>query len=253
MFDRNDLKYYFKDLRKIDVLTPELEKSISERVRAGLVDENEKKLINELLVKGNLRLVVRLAKKYQNQGLAFGDLISEGNYGLIKATETFDWNRGIRFGSYAVWWIRQSIMQALNDHARTIRLPVNIIQEKRKSEREGILDDKLASVPTVTNIDGYIGNDGMTLMDVLVNYDAGSPDDGFNTDSIVKQMMLDKMNVLEDREQIIIREYYGLLDIPKTLDEIGTMVGLTKERVRQIKEIALRKLRNVSFDMFEYF
>ena len=138
--NQEEITSYLKDLRKIKVMTPERERELSERICSGKCSEVEKRMIEQELLEGNLRFVITVAKQYQNQGLDLSDLIAEGNFGLMKAIQNFDWTKKLRFISYAVWWIRQSILQSLNENARTIRLPVNVVQELQKEKK--LVDSK---------------------------------------------------------------------------------------------------------------
>ena len=208
-------------------------------------------------MEGNLRFVITVAKQYQNQGLDFPDLIAEGNFGLMKAIENFDWSKKLRFISYAVWWVRQSILQSLNENARTIRLPVNVVQDlqraKKELERGGAeLSDKFANLPYTINLDKPLNEEGDTLVDILNNPNAELPDAGLSTEDTLKDKLISMLDVLDDREKIIIQDYFGLSGSTRTLEDIGNDFTLTKERVRQIKEKALRKLRNETATLFEY-
>ena len=126
--NQEEIAGYLKDIRRIRVMTPEMERTLAQKMLSPDVTEQEKKTIQRELLEGNLRFVITVSKQYQNQGLDLSDLIAEGNYGLMKAIDNFDWSKGLRFISYAVWWVRQSILQSLNENARTIRLPVNVVQ-----------------------------------------------------------------------------------------------------------------------------
>jgi RNA polymerase primary sigma factor len=208
-------------------------------------------------LEGNLRFVITVAKQYQNQGLDFPDLIAEGNFGLMKAIENFDWSKKLRFISYAVWWVRQSILQSLNENARTIRLPVNVVQDlqraKKELERGGAeLSDKFANLPYTINLDKPLNEEGDTLVDILNNPNAELPDAGLSTEDTLKDKLISMLDVLDDREKTIIQDYFGLSGSTRTLEDIGNDFTLTKERVRQIKEKALRKLRNETATLFEY-
>lgn len=255
--NQEEIYSYLKDIRKIKVMTPEREKDLSRLMSSGRLDSKQKSEIEQELIEGNLRFVITVAKQYQNQGLDLSDLIAEGNLGLIKAIKNFDWTKNLRFISYAVWWVRQSILQSLNEHARTIRLPVNIVQELHKEKKavdKGIaeMSDKFATLPSIIQIDNTINEDGDTLMDVVANPNALMPDECFNGEDILKQKLIDVLNVLDDRERLIIEDYFGLTGNTRTLEDIGSDFNLTKERVRQIKEKALRKLRNEGSVLFDY-
>ena len=184
-------------------------------------------------------------------------MIAEGNYGLLKAIENFDWSKKLRFISYAVWWVRQSILQSLNENARTIRLPVNVVQELQKAKKEldnaGVeLPDKFVNLPYTVNLDSPLNEDGDTLMDVLNNPNAEWADSNLTTEQTLKDKLLGMLDVLDERERIIVEDYFGLSGSTRTLEDIGNDFDLTKERVRQIKEKALRKLRNETGSLFDY-
>jgi len=255
--NQDEIKSYLTDIRKIKVMTPQREKELCELINSGELSENEKNKIYRELVEGNLRFVITIAKQYQNQGLDFPDLIAEGNLGLMKAIRNFDWNKNTRFISYAVWWVKQSILQSLNDNARTIRLPVNIVQELHKAKKDiesngGKLDDKFQNLPSLIDLDMNINEEGDTLIDIIKNEDADMPDEVFNTKDVLKERLRGILVILDERERIIIEDYFGISGTPRTLEEIGNEFNLTKERVRQIKEKALRKLRNESNNLFDY-
>ncbi len=238
-------------------MTPEREKELAQRILSGDITLSEKKQIEKELLIGNLRFVITVAKQYQNQGLELSDLIAEGNLGLLKAVENFDWTKQLRFISYAVWWIRQSILHSLNENARTIRLPVNVVQDLQKAKKEvekngTDLPDKFVNLPTVINYDAPLNEEGDTLLDLIKNPDAELPDSVFDTKEILKEKLKEILGILDDREKLIIEDYFGLSGQTRTLEDIGNDFKLTKERVRQIKEKALRKLRNESNDLFEY-
>ena len=255
--NQDEIQLYLKDIRKFKVMTPEREKELSEIMCSDSCSERQKEQIYKELLEGNLRFVITVAKQYQNQGIDLSDLIAEGNYGLMKAIKNFDWTKNNRFISYAVWWIKQSILQTLNDNSRTIRLPVNVVQEMQKEKRENEktnkeLSSKFATLPRMIDLDMHINEDGDTLIDVIKNDNVEAPDEIFNTKDVLKQKMMDIMSVLDEREKVIVEDYYGITGTPRTLEDIGSDFGLTKERVRQIKEKALRKLRNECSDLFEY-
>jgi RNA polymerase primary sigma factor len=238
-------------------MTPDRERQLAERMLSDDVTEDEVKKIHKELLEGNLRFVITVAKQYQNQGLDFPDLIAEGNFGLMKAIENFDWSKKLRFISYAVWWVRQSILQSLNENARTIRLPVNVVQDlqraKKELERGGDeLSDKFANLPYTINLDKPLNEEGDTLVDILNNPNAELPDAGLSSEDTLKDKLISMLDVLDDREKIIIQDYFGLSGSTRTLEDIGNDFTLTKERVRQIKEKALRKLRNETATLFEY-
>jgi RNA polymerase primary sigma factor len=175
----------------------------------------------------------------------------------MKAIDNFDWTKKLRFISYAVWWIRQSILQSLNENARTIRLPVNVVQDLHKAKKDldltgTELPEKLATLPQIINLDRPLNEDGDTLLDVLNNPNADLADSRLSTEDTLKEKLLNMLNVLDEREKIIIEDYFGLSGTNRTLEDIGNDFDLTKERVRQIKEKALRKLRNETSVLFEY-
>jgi len=231
--NQEEIQSYLKDIRKKKVMTPEREKELSTLMKSGELTPRQIEDVNKELLEGNLRFVITVAKQYQNQGLDLSDLIAEGNYGLMKAIKNFDWSKDLRFISYAVWWVKQSIIQSLNDNARTIRLPVNVVQDLHRAKKEieakgGELEGKFASLP------------------------ADMPDESFNTKDILRTKLLGLLTCLDERERVIVEDYFGLTGTPRTLEDIGGDFNLTKERVRQIKEKSLRKLRNLSSDLFEW-
>jgi RNA polymerase primary sigma factor len=255
--NQEEISSYLKDIRKLTVMTPERERFLAERMLSGELSESQKKEIKKELLEGNLRFVITVSKQYQNQGLELCDLISEGNYGLMKAIENFDWSKNLRFISYAVWWVRQSILQSLNENARTIRFPVNVVQEFQKAKKEQDitgeeLPDKFVNLPYTVNLDSPLNEDGDTLLDVLENKNADKPEAGFSTEQTLREKLMSTLNILDEREKVIIEDYFGLTGSSRTLEDIGNDFDLTKERVRQIKEKALRKLRNESSILFDY-
>lgn len=256
--DERSLSKYFKDLRKTTLLTPEEETELAKQIKEGNQEAIEK------LVNSNLKFVVSVAKDYQNQGLSLSDLISEGNYGLVKAATRFDHTRGFRFISYAVWWIKQSIIQSLNENARTVRLPANIINKlsqlkkeiekfEFENEREPIygeiLDEnnepvELITHPRCNSLNDTINEDGDELIDIIVVNDDDA--EKLFIDNRIKDELTRTLSVLDERERNIIECYFGInTDCePMTLEAIGEKYDLTKERIRQIKFKALRKLRH---------
>ena len=255
--NQEEISHYLKDIRRIKVMTAEREKELAKKMKSDDTPSSERRRIEQELIVGNLRFVITVAKQYQNQGLDLSDLIAEGNLGLMKAIKNFDWSKNNRFISYAVWWIKQSILQSLNENSRTIRLPVNVVQDMQKEKKENEktnkdLSDKFATLPKMIDLDMHINEDGDTLIDIIKNENVQMPDEMFSTQDLVKQKMMKIMNVLDDRERVIVEDYYGITGTPRTLEDIGSDFSLTKERVRQIKEKALRKLRNECSDLFEY-
>jgi len=255
--NQEEIAGYLKDIRRIRVMTPDREKELAQRMLSPDITEREKKQIQQELLEGNLRFVITVSKQYQNQGLDLPDLIAEGNYGLMKAIENFDWSKGLRFISYAVWWVRQSILQSLNENARTIRLPVNVVQELHRAKKEldsaGVaLPEKFATLPYTINLDNPLNEEGDTLLDIIVNPNAELADANLSTEDTLKKKLIEMLDVLDNRERVIIEDYFGLSGNTRTLEDIGGDFSLTKERVRQIKEKALRKLRNETSSLFDY-
>ncbi len=264
--ESQSLDKYLQEIGKVDLLTPDEEVDLAKRIRAG------DQLALEKLTKANLRFVVSVAKQYQNQGLTLGDLINEGNLGLIKAAQRFDETRGFKFISYAVWWIRQSILQALAEQSRIVRLPLNRVgslnkisktfsELEQKYEREPS-PDELADVLEVTTnevvdtmkISGrhvsmdapFVQGEENSLLDVLENEAEGTPDSSLMNDSLRKEVQR-ALSTLTQREADVITLYFGLNgEHAMTLEEIGEKFNLTRERVRQIKEKAIRRLRHTS-------
>lgn len=260
------LDKYLQEIGRVDLISAEDEVKLAEKIRQG------DKIALERLVKANLRFVVSVAKQYQSQGLTLGDLINEGNLGLIKAAQKFDETRGFKFISYAVWWIRQSILQALAEQSRIVRLPLNRVSSltkitrtfaslEQKFEREPS-NDELADVLGVTadEIADNLKNSGRhlsmnspfvngeegSLLDVLEDDSEKTPDDGLIMDSLRDEVKR-ALSALTHRESQVISYYFGLNDIQTmTLEEIGEKFELTRERVRQIKEKAIRRLRHTS-------
>ena len=260
------LDKYLHEIGKVDLISAEEEVELARRIKIG----DEKAL--DKLIKANLRFVVSVSKQYQNQGLSLPDLINEGNLGLIKAAQRFDETRGFKFISYAVWWIRQSILQALAEQARIVRLPLNKIgsinkinktfsELEQKYEREPSVQEiaevlemapddvkeALKSAGRHVSMDAPIVQDEeTTLYDVILSKDSPSPDKSLLTDSLRKEIER-VLSTLTYRESNIIRLYFGLNGKhPHTLEEIGEEFSLTRERVRQIKEKAIKRLKNAT-------
>jgi RNA polymerase primary sigma factor len=245
------LDKYLQEIGKVELITADEEVELAKKISAGDGAALEK------LTKANLRFVVSVSKQYQNQGLSLPDLINEGNLGLIKAAQRFDETKGFKFISYAVWWIRQSILQSLNEHSRTIRIPVNVVQdlhkERKRIEKTGEeLGSRFVNLPSVIHLETNINEDGDTLIDLIENKDSLRPDHSFYSDKQIKDGLMEILDILDSREKQIIMDYYGMSGTPRTLEDIGQDFNLTKERVRQIKERGLRKLRNESASLFDY-
>jgi len=264
--ESQSLDKYLQEIGKVDLITAEMEVELAKRIRQGDTMALEK------LTKANLRFVVSVAKQYQNNGLSLGDLINEGNVGLIKAGQRFDETRGFKFISYAVWWIRQSILQALAEQARVVRLPLNRVgslnkisrafsQLEQKFQREPSTDE-LSEVLDISadeiektirsggrqvSVDApFINGEENSLLDVLSNDQAETPDGGLIRDSLQREISR-SLSTLTEREAEVMCDYFGLNGhIAMTLEEIGEKFNLTRERVRQIKEKATRRLRHTS-------
>jgi RNA polymerase primary sigma factor len=256
------LDKYLQEIGKEEMISVEEEVELAQRIRKG----DEKAL--ERLTKANLRFVVSVAKQYQNQGLSLPDLINEGNMGLIKAAEKFDETRGFKFISYAVWWIRQSILQAIAEQSRIVRLPLNQVgsvnkinkilnkfeqeNERRPSLEEiseviDLPEDKIDEAMSINgrhvSVDApFVEGEDNSLLDVLVNDDAPMADRTLVVESL-KSEINNALKTLNERERNIIEAFYGINSPEMTLEEIGTKFGLTRERVRQIREKAIRRLR----------
>ena len=220
------LDKYLQEIGREDLITVEEEVELAQRIRKG------DRVALEKLTRANLRFVVSVAKQYQNQGLSLPDLINEGNLGLIKAAEKFDETRGFKFISYAVWWIRQSILQALAEQSRIVRLPLNQVGSLNKiSKAFSKFEQENERRPSPEE-----------LADVLVNDDSPMADRSLVNESLARE--IDRaLSTLTDREKEIIQMFFGIGQQEMTLEEIGDKFGLTRERVRQIKEKAIRRLR----------
>jgi RNA polymerase primary sigma factor len=264
--ESQSLDKYLQEIGKVELLTPDAEIDLAQKIKRG----DQKAL--EKLTKANLRFVVSVAKQYQNQGLSLGDLINEGNLGLIKAAKRFDETRGFKFISYAVWWIRQSILQALAEQSRIVRLPLNRVgalnkigkafstleqefeREPSASELAEELDMSLFEVSDTLKISGrhlsmdapFAQGEDNRLLDVIQDERTPLPDHELIKESLSKEVER-ALGTLTEREAEVIRLYFGLgREHSLTLEEIGEKFQLTRERVRQIKEKAIRRLRHAS-------
>lgn len=265
--ESQSLEKYLQEIGKVELINPEEEVKLAIRIKQGDQYALDK------LTKANLRFVVSVAKQYQNQGLTLPDLINEGNLGLIKAAQRFDETRGFKFISYAVWWIRQSILQALAEQSRIVRLPLNKVGlTNRISKAYSLLEQEYEREPTAEEIATYLEMDieevaatlGMTarhvsmdqplsdgedstLMDVLVNNNAATTDNELAFKASLKTEIDRSLSTLTDRQKDVIRFFFGIgVDHALSLEDIGERFNLTRERVRQIKDKAITKLRTAS-------
>jgi RNA polymerase primary sigma factor len=261
--DTPSLDKYLQEIGKVDLISPEDEVILTRRIRSGDADALKK------LVNANLRFVVSVAKQYQNQGMSLPDLINEGNLGLMKAAQRFDETRGFKFISYAVWWIRQAILQALAEQARIVRLPVNKIgsinrinrafarleQEYEREPSSQEIADMLEMIPEdvkeslktngrTVSMDAPISSEeDNTMYDVLQSNDTPSPDKNLINESLAFEIER-ALSTLSSRESKVLKLYFGLgMKHPFTLEEIGEELNLTRERVRQIKEKAIKRIQ----------
>ena len=264
--ESESLDKYLQEIGKVDLITSDEEVILAKRIREG------DQLALEKLTKANLRFVVSVAKQYQSSGLTLGDLINEGNLGLIKAAQRFDETRGFKFISYAVWWIRQSIMQALAEQSRIVRLPLNRVgtinriskafsdleqkyqREPSPEELAEVLEITSEEVSDTLKISGrhismdapFVQGEENGLLDVLINENEEKPDSMLMSDSLRREIQR-TLSTLTQRESDVISFYFGLNgNSSMTLEEIGYKYNLTRERVRQIKEKATRRLRHCS-------
>lgn len=265
--ESQSLEKYLQEIGKVDLLTPEEEVDLAKRIKQG----DQQALEN--LTKANLRFVVSVAKQYQNQGLSLSDLINEGNLGLIKAAKRFDETRGFKFISYAVWWIRQSILQALAEQSRIVRLPLNKVgslnkinrafsQLEQEYEREPS-SDELAEILEIgaeevektlgvaarhVSMDApFVDGEDNSLLDVLENDNIHSTDKKLEYNESLRTEIARSLNTLTERQCDVVKLYFGIgEEHPMSLEDIGDRFGLTRERVRQIKDKAINKLRSVS-------
>jgi RNA polymerase primary sigma factor len=266
--ESQSLDKYLQEIGRVELLTPDDEINLARIIKKGGI-EAARSL--ERLVKANLRFVVSVAKQYQNQGLSLGDLINEGNLGLIKAAKRFDETRGFKFISYAVWWIRQSILQALAEQSRIVRLPLNRVgalnkigkkfsELEQKFEREPTaaelaeqLEMSIPEIAETIKISGrhlsvdapFVQGEDNRLLDILPNEQQPPPDSELIRESL-KVEVQQVLTTLSVREAEVIKLYFGLDNQCLTLEEIGEKFNLTRERVRQIKEKAIRRLRHAS-------
>lgn len=263
--DSLSLEKYLKDIHKIEQISAEDEVSLTERIKEG----NE--LALNRLIQANLRFVVSVAKQYQNQGLSLNDLINEGNVGLIKAAQRFDQTRGFKFISYAVWWIRQSILQALAENSRLIRIPLNRVGDISKIQRAfSQLEQEFEREPTPEEIAEVMDlkvkdiistikatskpksfdsplqeGEGGSLIDIIKDPNAKEVDEALEKGESLKIELNTVLNLLNERQRTIVRLYFGLdSKYAMSLEDIGHQIGLTRERVRQIKDKALIRLRS---------
>ena len=264
--ESSTLRAYFDDIAGSEPLSREREVELSARIQDGDQDARDE------LIQANLRFVIDVAKNYQNRGLSFPDLISAGNLGLMTAAERFDGTRGYKFISYAVWWIRQSILQTIAEHVRTVRLPLNklsLLKDISKATRKlghgrdhepvveeiakeldlspDVVTDAILSARPVSSLDGAFDDDEKrSLLNIVPDQNQRAPDSELMRGSARGQLE-DVLNSLDEREQKIIRLYFGLDGMEAlTLEQIGDLIGVTRERVRQIKERALGRLRHPS-------
>ncbi|MFN6991194.1 MAG: RNA polymerase sigma factor RpoD [Fervidobacterium sp.] len=260
------IKMYLRDIGKIKLLTPSEERRLAQQAQKG-----DKRAKEELII-SNLRLVVSMAKRYVGKGLSFLDLIQEGSLGLIKAVEKFDWSKGYKFSTYATWWIRQAITRAIADQARTIRVPVHMVETINKiqkikreymqehgeepsveylAEQVGKPVDKIEEIlqaaPETYSLETPVGEeDDTSIGDFIADESVGTPKK--EAIRMLRKEEIEKLlETLNDREKMVLKMRYGLQDgIPKTLEEVGQLFGVTRERIRQIEVKALRKLRHPS-------
>jgi len=265
--ESQSLEKYLQEIGKVDLLTPEDEVTLAKQIKAGNQEALEK------LTKANLRFVVSVAKQYQNQGLSLSDLINEGNLGLIKAAQRFDETRGFKFISYAVWWIRQSILQALAEQSRIVRLPLNKVgslnkinrafseleqefeREPSPSELAEVLEIPTDEVETTLGVAArhvsmdapFVDGEDNSLLDVLENGSTPKTDAQLEYSESLRKEIERSLNTLTERQCDVIKLYFGIgVEHPMSLEDIGEKFGLTRERVRQIKDKAINKLRSAS-------
>jgi len=263
--ESQSLEKYLQEIGRVDLLTPEEEVELAKRIKEGDKESLEK------LTKANLRFVVSVAKQYQNQGLSLSDLINEGNLGLIKAAQRFDETRGFKFISYAVWWIRQSILQALAEQSRIVRLPLNKVGSLNKINRAfAALEQEFEREPTTEEIAEmlelsveeiettlgvasrhvsmdapFVDGEDNSLLDVLENTNTPDTDKQLEYSESLRREIERSLSTLTKRQKDVLLLYFGIgLEHPVSLEDIGDILGLTRERVRQIKDKAIAKLRD---------
>jgi len=262
IINTDEVQCYLKDLKKIPVITHERQDEIFKKLKNKSTTEKERNQLNNELVIGNLRFVVSIAKQYQNQGMDLLDLISEGNIGLLKSVDRFDPNSGLKFISYAVWWIKQSIMAALNENSRTIRIPSNLIQETQKGKKDDLsnyydnpnnsINEATYTLPYCIDLNHQINEDGDELIDIIRDPNEQNPETIFQSSDEIRKRVSAILSVLDDREKVIIEKYFGLNGVESNLDDLGEEFDCTKERVRQLKDKAIKKLRNESYSLLKY-
>ena len=262
----DSVKMYLKEIGKIDLLEPEEERIIAQKMAEG--DEDAK----ETLINSNLRLVVSIAKKYMNRGLSLLDLIQEGNIGLIKAVDKFDYTKGFKFSTYATWWIRQAITRSIADQARTIRIPVHMVETINKltriqrqlvqdlgreptteelAEAMGMEPAKIREIQKISqdhiSIDKPVGEEEDShLVDFISNDELAAPEEEVAR-NLLKEDLIKALGTLTERERKVIELRFGLKDgVPMTLEQVGKKLGVTRERIRQIEAKAIRKLSRAS-------
>ncbi len=265
--ESQSLEKYLQEIGKVDLITPEEEVMLAIRIKQG----DQRAL--EKLTNANLRFVVSVAKQYQNQGLSLSDLINEGNLGLIKAAQRFDETRGFKFISYAVWWIRQSILQALAEQSRIVRLPLNKVgltnkiskaysyleqeyeREPSTEELANLLEIGLEEVETTLGVAArhismdapFVDGEDNTLLDILENHNSSKADRKIEHSESLSLEVARSLSTLTDRQREVLMLYFGIgTEIPVSLEDIGERFGLTRERVRQIKDKAITKLRTTN-------